>query len=341
MRNQRSKVTLQRAKVKTKHFIYFICVFEILLFIFGLPTASAEGVSLRVAPSLLQIRVNPPSVINAPLTIENLSDKSVILKASFRPFKASSKANGEIEYIGESGLNADIFQNITLTERSRAVSEFSLGPKQKKEFQLSINLPATVTTKDHYFSVIFTNSNVAKENSTDPNTQHSYININTAIAMNVLLSVGAQNEPAAFIEEFTSQEFVENGPMPFTVKLKNNTSKYIRPKGDITIRNMFGQTIGRVEIPTTTILANSSRYLESNPSQPTPHKLQPVVFWDEGFLLGFYEAKLAIELTPGGPTIERNIKFTAFPFKLIVSVLTFVVIFWMIRKRVKTRMSER
>ncbi len=316
-----------------------------------LPKADAQGTSLRLSPSVIRVRLEPPTELNAPVIIENTTDQAIDLKTEFRLFKASGDATGQVEYLPSKDNRSEIFRNVALLDGENNLSTLTLGPRQKKDLILRININPDELARDYYFSVIFTRIQDTSETASESTEQHSISRINAGIAMNVVLSIQNQDETKtqASIEEFSSPKYIEEGPLPFTLKLRNNGSNYISPKGKIEITNMFGQLIGRVDLPTTTVLTNSSRYLTnsaaaSTPSQPSANSHQPITqkaFWDESFLLGFYKATVKIETSPDDPVLTKTIHFTALPSKLIVSILTFAVIFLIIRRRVKRKMSTR
>src|SRR5438445_12293708 len=101
--------------------------------------------------------------------------------------------------------------------------------------------------------------------------------------MNVLLSVGAKDQsleqtkqPKGSLEEFSAPLSMESGPLPFTIRVKNTGMHFMSVKGVILVKNMFGQTVGRIDIPPTNILANSDRFLANSEEKTTS---SPKVLW--------------------------------------------------------------
>jgi hypothetical protein len=318
--------------------------------------AHAEGVGMKIAPSLLQLKVRPPTEINAPITVENLSSNTVDLQPQFKLFKASAKANGEVEYLEDSKNHTDFFTNIRLTEDDQMVNNLILGANQKKQLNLNIPIPTDLSSRDIYFSLIF----VATPKSTLNNgssEKTSFVKINSGVAMNVILSVNdaelsdaSATKPNADLELFTAPSFIEKGPVPFTVMIKNNSQQYITPEGSITIKNMFGQVFEKVELQSSTVLANSSRYFtnsssssnpESNTIQPDTTVSNPNVIWPEKFLLGFYEAQIKVEVSQGGEVLTQTIRFAAFPIRLALGLIAGMILVLITCKRLKAKMNER
>ncbi len=294
-----------------------------------LNTAFAEGISLGVYPPILQIDSTPPAIIQAPVTIENLGDNSLNLTIDFKPFTTSDREDGQIQYISDSEANyidPIIFQRVKIFDPTsslgQAITQLSLAPKQKKELIIRIDLPREEPPGDYYFSILF----LTRANEpTESNSSQSV----SGIASNVLLSIGPKGKIKGEIQEFSSPLFMDKGPVPFTVRVKNTSNHFINPKGYILIKNIFGQTVGRVDLIQTNVLANTVRNMPSTDflSEETG------AFWPEKFVLGIYKATLTLALSDQGPILARDVLFLAFPFKILLEIIAgFVIIIYVIVK---------
>jgi len=307
----------------------------ILLFVIGnyltfVIPANAEGISLAVDPPIFQINATPPAKIESPLTIENRGDSIVNLKVNFKPFIPSDREDGQIKYVNEEiGLDVKLID--PTSSSGQAIGEFELSPNQKRNFNLLINIPSDLKASDYYFSIIFL---TGKNSKADINSSES----TAGIASNVLLSVG-EGIIKGEISEFSTPFFSEKGPIPFTVRVKNTSNHFINPKGEILIKNLFGQTIGRVDLAKVNILAGSVRnipsqdYFDENKNLPD----NPAAYWSENFLLGPYKATLSIALSDTGPLFKRSVFFFAFPVKGLVALLLGALVLIYITIRVRSK----
>lgn len=295
-------------------------------------SANAEGISLGVYPPIFQIDSTPPAIIQAPITIENLGDNSLNLTIDFRPFTTSDREDGQIQYISGSEANFPdpiIFQRVKILDGLNQITSLSLAPKQNKELIIMIDLPKEEPAGDYYFSILFL---TGANNPTQSNSSQSV----SGIASNILLSIGPKGKVKGEIQEFSSSLFMEEGPVPFTVRVKNTSNHFINPKGNILIKNIFGQTVGRVDLTAANVLANSVRNI---PSTTDSSSEETAAFWPEKFILGPYKATLTLALSDQGPILTKDVLFLAFPFKIPVEILIgFVMITYIIVKvRSKTR----
>ncbi|MDP2585606.1 MAG: hypothetical protein Q8P29_01865 [Candidatus Levybacteria bacterium] len=371
MKVQSSKFKIQNHSSKLKVLLHtlFICLtFNFALLTFNLDKAEASALSLGIDPPIIVINAIPPTAVTSPLNIQNKSDTQVTLQIQLKSFKAKGE-NGELEYSKET---PEIFKNIQVLDANVPVESTTLGPRQQKSLSLNINIPqdANVSARppatssndsqtdqsgvagevgrDYYFSVVFISTN------SPPIESSSSIN-QAGIATNVLLSIGAKEIPKATIEKFSSNIFFEKGPVPFTIRVKNTGIHFIRPMGGITIKNMFGQSIGKLDLANVNVLSDSIRAipnsiymqelrlksnLDTKGKFPVDFR-SPIALWKESFLLGLYAATLNISMSNEGPTFARTIYFFAFPFQGLIIIVILVIIIIVVRNRLKLYLTHR
>lgn len=331
-------------------FIFLIVIFNFSFLIFHLDKAEASALSLSIDPPIIAVNALPPSTATSNLTVQNKSDSELNLKIELRPFKAKGE-NGELEFLEtastEYANKALFLKNIEILENGVVIKTLTLGPKQEKKLDINITIPEDSSISDYYFSIVFISDNNASP------TSNATLN-ELGIATNVLLSIGAKETPDAVITDFSTGLFFESGPVPFTLRVKNKGSHFIKPKGEILIKNMFGQSIGKLDILRSNILSSSTRalanaaYLQDLRSQEalgekTKSDLNfqnPKVLWKEGFLLGFYTASLALSLSNDGPVFVKQIHFFAFPFQGLIIIVIALIAFIVIRNRIKAYMQK-
>lgn len=320
----------------------------ILLSAYYLPLTTArtfaEGLSLGIEPPIIQIDAVTPASIKTPITIENNGDTPTRLKIQLKAFTASEKQNGMVHYLDGSdvGANPALFNNIQFADNNHNVDSVALSPKQKKAIVMHIGIPENMPHDDYYFSVVFISESqeeLSKTSSTTP----------IGIATNVLLSIGPKGATTGQIEEFSAPFFTTSGPVPFILRLKNTSDHYITPKGVIMIKNMFNQTIGRVDLLPVNVLSGTTRaipdMLLSPDASKSAHFIRPqtrheAAVWPEIFLLGPYTAELTLALSDEGPIFRRTIYFFALPIILLVSIVILILLTTFLIIRIKKRIHH-
>ncbi len=318
-----------------KIFISLLLAFSSYLIIVN--QVHAASISLGVFPPIIQINATPPADAQSPLSIENHSDQELHVKIDFKPFVASDQEDGQIKYIDQKDANfADplIFDRVKIYDGDLETSEFDLTPGQKKDLSLRVTVPKGSPQADYYFSIVFLSS------PKDFGGQSASQNL-TGIASNVLLSIG-QGEITGNVQEFSVPLFVENAPVPFTVRIKNTSNHFITPKGEIVISNIFGQKVGIINLLEANVLAQSVRSIPSSEfANEDNASLAPqdgtFAYWSDKFVLGPYKATLNLALSDKGPVYSQTILFFAFPFKLAIGLIISILLLIYIIARVKSR----
>ncbi|MCL6096359.1 MAG: hypothetical protein M1444_01580 [Patescibacteria group bacterium] len=302
--------------------------------------AHAAGISLGVFPPILQIQATPPTDVRSKILIENSGNDPVDLRIGIKPFTASDSENGQVTYLSDfSYVDPFIFDKMQILDGDTSIDSITLAPGQQKELTLEIALPQGEPLGDYYFSIVFISSNQPAETSNVAGQA-------AGIATNVLLSVGPKGPTQGEIEEFSAPLFIPSGPVPFTVRVRNTSDHFITTKGNIVVKNMFGQTVGNVDLLPVNILSQSVRSIPDSlqsPTATTPASLKSYILslksvkavWPEKFLFGPYTATLTIVLSDQGPLFRRTINFYAFPTQALFGILIIMLTVTVIAIRVK------
>ena len=338
----------KKLKIKSKIFSY-IFIFEILFFIFNLnfaQSADAQNIDLGIYPPIAQIDATPPTDIKYPIYIENSSDKSITLNIIYKAFIPAGTKDGQLQLVDTFDFFADplFFNKVRIFDKDRPVKLFVLSPKQQKNLEMEIKLPVSQAKGDYYFSVIF-------KSAPDQNLIANSSYQTGGIAMNTLLTVGPKGKTTGYIQKFSSPFLVNSGPLAFSVEINNTSGHFITTKGEIIVKNLFGQNVGKISLLPVNILSNSSRRIpdsiqvgtdsrEYNNIKKIIEKNEfPVAVWREKFLFGPYTANLTIALSDQGPVFKKTIYFFAFPLTYLLALVLIILIIIFIVLRVRKRIS--
>ncbi|MCL4354850.1 four helix bundle suffix domain-containing protein [Patescibacteria group bacterium] len=338
---------LFKRRVK-KRFFTLLSLFTFLsFFTFSASPAYADDLSLGIYPPIIEINATPPAEVKARITIQNQAETDEKLKIILKPFTASSKYNGEVSYSSSQFSSSDplLLQKVQILDAGQETKEITLAPLESKNLELRASIGKDDPLGDYYFSVIF-----LSERESDLKT--NIVKLPSGIATNVLLSVGPKGPTTGEIEEFRTPFFFDSGPVPFTIFVKNTSEHFTTPTGTIVIKNMFGQTIGKIDLLPQTILANSYRYLvdreQASPSAALVAKLDAVkakqkgtpsnvALWQENYLLGYYTAELSLSLSENGPVLHSATHFIAIPFSILGGLVFAIMICLSVYLRVRRR----
>jgi hypothetical protein len=128
------------------------------------------------------------------------------------------------------------------------------------------------------------------------------------------------------IVDFSAPLLLENGPVPFRVRLKNQSNHFTTPQGSIAIKNIFGKTIGQIKLSPVNILANTTRLHNS--------------LWKEDFLFGHYTATLTIKLSDKEQSLIKKTSFFFFPFRILFILITIFFVILLIKNRLFSLINQ-
>ncbi|MBI4097344.1 MAG: hypothetical protein HY428_02925 [Candidatus Levybacteria bacterium] len=326
-----------------KPVLHFPTIFlSILTSILGIqlisPIASAQEVSLAINPPIITIQLIPPAAVSNSLSITNKTDQTTAVSIELRPFTAAPSADGRLQFAPQDKVTTGFLRNVQILDGNSQINNITLSPKQQKILMLRVNIPKDAKSQDYYFSILFINKDNKKHQSNDKTNTESILN--AGIATNVIISIGPNPRSTASLEEFSSPTFLNSGPVPFVIGLKNTSKHFISAYGQILVKNMFGQTIGKVDLAQTNILSQTNRYIPDTKQSYLEQgsTVVPTAVWPEKFLLGFYKARLELSLSENGPTINREISFLSFPLPLMGIAIFSLIVIVFIRNRVRKRM---
>lgn len=328
----------------------FSCLFTCAVFFLLVSPlhAQADFISLKVSPSVLRIEAKPPADIWTPFTIENLSNQPVSLRIGYKAFNPQLSSNGTVVFLTNGqqlpGVDKNIFDKMQIVDDNNVSHDIVvLGPRQQERFRLRILLPQNEPTSDYYFSLIFLQTtNQIGQNTSESNIgeQRSYSTIQGGIGLNVLLAVGDIETPSGIIQTFNTPLFSNGGPIPFTLKISDSGDHFIEPNGFITIKNTFGQTVGKINIPSSVILEGTTRTFGSTPISTNNNlETEQVLLWPQNFSLGMNTATLTLNMSTGGPVYIRTIPFISFPVISFIEFVIILIIVLYIYLRVKRKLS--
>lgn len=268
--------------------------------------AEANAFSASVYPSVTKVRIVSGESIQSKIEVRNLENRAIVLEAVFKPFRASAESDGFPEYYDDQETQRFINNNIKLVDKETETTKFTLEPGQKKDLELAISASKSAQQKDYYFTIIF----VETPQSRSYNIKGSQVTIIGGIGSNILLSVGSKNTEiggAIRIDNLKVPALTLRSPIEFEARISNNSRHFKTVNGYMTITNIFGQTIGKIDIGEIDILSHSSRNLLDKEGKN--------ISWNEPFTLGTYKASLILYENKDRSKVERTTSTVSIPAK--------------------------
>ena len=242
-----------------KHITYNIFKFvKIFLFLFFVtcyvlcvtPVNAQTTLPLLVAPARQEITVNPGDSTAVNVRFFNMGNSP-----TYGFIKVADFIVDNIE--GKPRIIEDAVQ---ASPRFSASSWFELpfdkmaiAANDKVAFQTKIVVPKSARPGGRYIAIYF-----------EPNYYSPQINTNgtgvvSRIAALIYIKVAGPINESALISRFFSNNFYEYGPINLETEILNRSDYHIRPKGTITLSNMFGSIINQEKIKEYNIFPDVAR----------------------------------------------------------------------------------
>lgn len=293
--------------------------------------AKASEVVLSANPTLIRLNSLGEAQVNSSFQIKNESDNNLTLSSRIYTFEPME--NGQVKILFEQkSLSPIIKDRLKLKADSKEIDKLELRPGEKKNIEVEIQTLDSDKHGDYYFSIVF---------QTEPKTteKSSYSSLSGGIAVNLMLSLGNENNSELKISDFSTNTLSTSSPQKFTLKVENTGKNLTEATGVIIIRNLFGKEVGRINFEPQYVLSNSSRYLlgkDAKASEIMPFESDiPQSTWEEKFILGLYSAHAEIKNSENGKIFSSDIYFFSMPVKIIlaVSLIIFIILGIAVRTR--------
>lgn len=289
-----------------KKLILILVLYTLYSILYSKPVfAEQKQVSiLRISPIILNISLSPGKIYQYEVTLENLLNIPLPLKAELDRFDSSDEEGG---------------YNFTNNNDSPLVSwtsidpqEFIILPQSKKTTNVTIKIPDKIPVGGYYAMIFF--------QPVFPNLQNYPTQIQAKIGLPILANIGVapSKGPRGEILNFSFDKFLyEKGPINLILRVKNTSLYHFSAKPFLILKPFLGKE-EKQEIEEKIILPGKTRR------------------WNNSIAfnkIGLYQATMAVS-TGSGDQILQNSYFIYFPLiKTVILITCIAFILFIISKR--------
>ncbi len=300
-----SRITLLKALKQKLQTLFAVFACLMLAGSFATPVHAAVGVKIQPIKVSTTIDKGAESVGYITLTNESDQPEGIIVETAVEDF-VPLEGGSNINFVSRTEGLTTAADWITLD----VPETFELAPGEQKKVKYTIRAPEDAEPGSH-FSVVF-----FKALKKDDEGQ---LKVGTRVGSLFFITVPGNYEQKGEIESFTAPEFIQRGPVPFTIHFKNTGTVHFEPKGTIVIKNMFGKQVAEVPVEGQVVLPTGARDLNA---QWSP----------SGLIAGKYTASLSITDGAGEVLTAQDVTFIAFPiWYAVIFFLIFIFIYLLLR----------
>lgn len=263
----------------------------------GLFAGSALAVS--ISPVKFELSANPGDEIRNVIRVYNDTAEPVAVTVNVDNFSPTGEDGQVVIDESDDTTGFSLKSWVSLSE-----NQFTLEPRTSQAVEFAVLVPTNAEPGGHYGSIL---ASIAPIDS----VTGGGVGIAQRVGALLLLDVAGEVTEKMYIAEFSTPEFSEYGPIDFTLRLKNDGSVHLKPRGFIKITNMFGKEAGIFDIPQSNVLPQSVRKFDFD--------------WGVKYMYGKYTASLSAIYGSGNESLSAITTFWIIPWK-IVTVTIFIIL---------------
>lgn len=283
---------MRNATMKT--FIFLLILLPFTIYHLPSPVSAQEKQTqiLRVSPVIINVNLSPSKSYTHEITLENLLDAPLPVRAVFSDFEAATEDGG---YVFQ-----DTRTNPLLSWTQLSEQEIILPAKAKRTIRLTINTPQRIAFGGYYgilfFEPVFPKTPTAAE-------------VATRVGVLLLADIGSPdpNAEKADILDFSLDKLIEPGQAaPFLLRVKNTSLNFFTAKPILTLTPLVGEAKKTV-LEEKVVFPGKVRRWEEEIMLPTE-------------TIGIYSVTMAVSTGEGRQVMENTI-VVIFPYRVVLLLL--------------------
>jgi hypothetical protein len=301
-------------KIKTTLFIKFFSLF-LFLFLFNSVVMAQEAVTLTVKPVRIgddnSLLLSPGEKKQIQVKVENNSQMDLQIESQVLDFIVDDDGTTPIPVLDQQNNRWSLASWITLAP---ALNYLQAGGSAT--VNVLIEVPEDALPGGHYAMVLHS------PNFTGVQDQSGAGISQRAGTLIYVLIDGPINE-SAFFSLFDVPNFLEKGPVPMQIKIKNESDIHITPSPKITISNIFGKEVANLVLDAKNVFPFTERDFSD--------------IWQKKWGFGPYTLRLEAAYGMQGQAMTAQTVIWLLPVTIIIiillSILIVVAVAMMIKKK--------
>ena len=261
-----------------------------------------------VGPGRSEITVSPGETVIQEITVTNRISPNRTFNLEVEDITGSSDASAAVSLTGGERGPYSIRDYISFPEKT-----FNLDLGERARIPVTITIPADAEPGGFYGSVLVSTDRTPEADAEQVSRSPIIARIGSLIFVRVRGDAEISGKTDN-IHVIGDKWWFEKGPIPLSITYENTGSVHVNPYGEVSVRNMFGEEVGFIELEPWFVLPKSLRSRELD--------------WDREFLLGRYTVTAKVNRGYDDIVDEVSTSFWVLPWKIVLG--SFVIIFLLI-----------
>lgn len=262
------------------------------------------GQGLSISPFVLERQMEKGQSLRETIEVTNTTNRTLPIDIVVKDF-APDGTEGQQTFFdpGEGDENFSLARWIHIQNNPSLV----LRAGEKTQVDFTIDAPLNADEGGHYGAVIFSFQNETPQAGTA-------VQVSQKIGAIILVKLGQAKEDG-FISRFETDKNIYNKtPITFTTTFRNTGNVHVKPRGAISVRNMFGKKVASILVNenANNVIPNSDRLFQST--------------WQTKTAFGRYTAEEELVYGNSGSVVHGRVRFWVMPWKPIVAVAAILLV---------------
>ena len=262
-----------------------------------------------VGPGKTEVLVQPGETVVRFMTVTNriTDDREFLLEVE--DITGSADGSSAVSLTGADRGPYSIQDYISFPDDS-----FTLELGERARIPVTITVPPDAEPGGYYGSVLVSTVRAAETSSTSAPRSPIIARVGSLFFLRVAGEAVTEGKTVD-ISLIDDKWWYEKGPVNLGILYENTGSVHVNPYGELSIKNMFGEEVGFVELEPWFVLPTSLRLRE--------------VTWDREFLLGRYTVTAKVNRGYDDIVDEVTVSFWVLPWKVVggLFLVLFIVLF--------------
>jgi hypothetical protein len=296
----------------------FLLIGLLLFFLFPQKLLAQESQAILISPLVFDLSANPGDILKNNLRLFNPGTRAIQIKITVEDFVPKGE-EGEVQILE---LEPEIKRTYSLASWVKVEpEEMSLEPRQEKFINFTIEVPKNAEPGGKYGSLIV---NVSGGETTGTGAK-----VLQKVASLILLSISGEVQEKLIVKEFKGPKFQEYGPINFSLRLENQGTVHLRPRGLIAINNWRNHKVADLVIPQQVVMPGAKRIIN--------------ISWPKKSLFGRFTATVVGSYGKANQPFTASWTFWVWPWKISLLILIIVILLLILiirgRKRIATALK--
>jgi len=241
------------------------------------------------------LKASPGQTIQTSVRIKNTSSEKQTFKTTVEDFIIGDDGKEPVPVTEETSSQWSLAKWMTITPPINTIE-----PNASATINVLIEVPEDAAPGGRYGMIMHAPA-------TDFSIGGAAAGIDQKVGTLVYFMVEGDINEEAFIRNVENKNFFENGPIPVSFVIDNQSDIHIRPVIDIEITNMLGQKVDTLALETNNIFPYSNKKFSTT--------------WDKTWGIGKYTMKISALYGSQSKILQYSLSFWMFPIRLFVAIL--------------------